>query len=189
MRKRSFTLIEVTLALPLMALIFSFLFMTYSRTVKNNKDLDLRENRALKDHYFQRRLQKKLWLATDEKKAPKEFFKKEAFLFYYYHGISLDPHARGKLLAKLFLENRTLKLALYQNKGKTLVRTEALLEDIDQLNIEYLYEASSTNNKIMDSLSVNPQETKEMNFVAINLHLTKGQDTKKYFFHLQRKPS
>lgn len=186
MKKRSFTLIELAVALPLMGLLFSFLLISYTRSIKNNTQLDLKEQQALKEHYFQRRLEKKLWLATKQEDFPKKFFQKDAFSFYFYNGISLDPNAKGKLLAKLFLEDKTLKLSLFKRNDQTFVRTEELLKGIDNLQISYLYESKNRNRENLEKLIEDPKETKGLKFIAINVFLTKGNSTKKYFFHMQR---
>lgn len=193
MKRYPFSLIEIVVSLPLITILFSFLLLTLTKTLKNRTLLEEKKKEALENHYFQRRLQQKLSHVTRQTDLLEEFFSPEKAIFYFNNGISQDPKAKGVLKGKLFLENNSLMLHLYQ-EGKTketFVREEKLLTNVDSLSIDYFFEKKNDNEEQKNlptyEIILNPNKNNNLTWVGLSLNLQLKNDQKKsYFFNLKR---
>ncbi len=186
MKRKPFILFEIIIALPLVALLLSFLVQSFSFMLSKNHLLEQRYEIALERHYFQKRFQQILGRA-DKKKQKAPFFKERSLEFDFDNGLSLYEKASGKLHAHFFYDENQKELALDLFKGHENIRHEILLTHVDAVWLEYLFEhknaeANERNPFVIskDPL-IDPQK-----WVALQAKVLRFDKEEHYFFLLKR---
>lgn len=187
MKKRlAFTLLEIVLSLPLIFLLFSFLIMMLTASTKHQYNLQEKEKKVLQKHYFQKSLQKKLSMVTEQKELPGDYLKSNEVFFNFNNGISKEKELSGTLVAKLHLEDHNLMLSLYQKKNKALkeVRDDALLNEVQKIHFEYFFEKNKleTKNYPCPYELVSQANDSSAKWVALKCHIQFLDETKREFF-------
>lgn len=199
MKRRSFSLIELIIALPLVALLFTFLLKNFTATLSLNKESKELHQKALKVHYFQRRLQQILD-RVEKGKLKSDYFSEKKLSFIFDNGMSYAPNARGRLFASLLLDqsDHKLKLNLYSDdKMETLIRSEDMLTDIKDIKLEYQFESKNndTQKRYHFTKSSDFKKSKPKKWVTLKIEaypLQKGKNKPKptkYFFTLKQSQS
>lgn len=184
MKRRAFTLIELMVTLPLLMILTTFLLKSYAFSSKSLKVMNVDHQKALKEHYFQRRLQKILDRAVICQQK-KEHFQKGSLDFKFDNGMSEDERLRGRVCAKLFYDEtaRCIKLCLL--KHNQILREEILLEKVNSCELSYFFEEKKQNIETINpfEISKDPALSKANKWVALEI-ITEPQ--KRYFFTLNR---
>ncbi len=201
MKRKAFSLIELIIALPLIALLFTFLLKNFTSSLLMNKKAEHLHQVALNEHYFQRRLQQIL-SRFEKEKQKMEYFQEKVLEFTFNNGMSKNPTTKGQLFSTFFLdpEDQTLKLELYKDsKKETLLRTEELLKNVEAVKFHYFFEeknpAFQKRNPfhiLHDAKHANPKKWIGLEVIATlkeEKNIRKKEETKTYFFTLQRSQS
>ncbi|MCH9633227.1 MAG: hypothetical protein S4CHLAM6_15800 [Chlamydiae bacterium] len=199
MKRRSFSLIELIIALPLVALLFTFLLKNFTATLALNKKSKELHQKVLKVHYFQRRMQQFLD-RVEKDKLKSNYFGEKKVGFVFDNGMSYTSNAKGKLFASLFLDksNHILKLNLYSDdKMEKLIRSEDMLTDIEDIKLDYQFESKSKETqkkyhftKSSDYKKSNPKKWVTLRIEAYPLQKVKNKEKPtKYFFTLKQSKS
>lgn len=192
MKRFSFSLLEVLIALPLALMLILSLTQNFSLLTQSNKKLDQRYEKALERHYFQRRLQYILSRVT-EQKIKHEFFKPKAIEFNFDNGKSLQDQASGKVYAKFCLDTQSQELVLLLYDQKTEIRKEILLSQVADLELSYWFEYSEKRPGLTNPF-VTTQDTAQSDqhrWVALEAKVWRmgAPNSENYFFTLERSHS
>lgn len=133
-KKRTFTLLELLVSLPLIALLISFFLFSLKFFYFSQKQQEQLLIAVKESFYFKYRLRKML-LSLPEKERDLQL-EKDSLFFKMDHGVHIEPKASQKVKAKLFLEQGQLHLQIYYDDEK-LLREEIYFHDI--LSLDYLW--------------------------------------------------
>lgn len=180
MRRNSFSLIEILVAMPLIALLLSFLYGHMVTALKFNHALETKYQSVLKDRYFEKKLQ--YMLNNTPLRGGKKVLSPKSLTFTFDNGLGAILKTQGMMQAHLFFDEKSheLKLTLEKLKTRKLVREEVLLENIDQIEFEYFFE-----NKLEQSghpLFTITSEQNSSKWAALKLTVTQKQEKKVVFF-------
>ncbi len=132
-RKASLTLIEVFIAMGLMAIIVSFLFSSLIQTIHLSKSLDKVKEHALKSSFFYERLLH-IFSHADSSTVAIDKEEKEKISFIFENGLDPAFIFSGKTKGSIYVDHqRNLILEISSKDGKN-VRSEVLLSDIQEIN-------------------------------------------------------
>lgn len=137
--KNTFSLVEILISLPLIALLTAFLFkqtFLISRLEKQH----IQENRTLKQSiYFQKRIQKMLYSSVSHSLKIKN--DGPSFGFQYDNGVNYNPEASNTVNAQLFLDHNKLVLNVSPKKSdvknQRLIRKEFFFNHVDNVQFSY----------------------------------------------------
>ncbi len=192
MKRRSLTLIEIAVALPLIALLFSFLLSSLYSHLKLGKDNAKLQAQVLEIHYFKKRLQKILHATTHHKEVLPAQFQPQSLSFFFNNYFSQNPLASGKVYASLFFENNALHFWLYNLKDlQTPFRKEVLVHNLENAHFSYEFEKrvplGHKDTSTCDYTTVSSsQEILPKNWVFLSVELTQNKTSKTYHFNLRR---
>ena len=132
-KKLSFTLIEVGLALFLGAVMIGLLFSTFTYTTKIKKQIEHASSTVLKRKYIQEKLTQVFSAPCCDLKCAENIV-----TFAFDQGPDLEKAFSGKVKAKLFLENSALKLSIQSPDDAKLSRSDTLFDGISSLEWTFL---------------------------------------------------
>ncbi len=137
-KKSPLTLIEVVIALGLMAIVFSTLFPFLIQTIRLSKSLETLKSNALSTSYFYSRLLP-IFCKADPSSFQLEKDESDAIYkvtFTFENGLDPALIFSGKVSASIFTDqNNNLLLSLDSNDEK-MVQQEVLLSNITELSWE-----------------------------------------------------
>ena len=136
LKKRAFSLVEVLIALPLLALLSSILLNTYFQISVWSKKEQAIYKEHLQERYMRVRLSHILSHLVRDGKNKKPFYKEGIFYFKYDNGINKNPIASSTVSSTLFLREKSLYLEVF-DKDKNLIRQEKLLDNIDEIEWQF----------------------------------------------------
>lgn len=134
MRKRSITLIEILVGFTLFAFLSSFLFATFVQT----KKLEM-QNARLYEEVEERFMAYErlsflfghLWM--DEEQITWQMPHLQELQFAFDNGIDPEPAFSSKQMARLYLEENNLMLAITPIEDRHLIRKEVILKNCEHL--------------------------------------------------------
>ncbi len=144
-RRRSFTLLEVVIALSLTSIALFFLFGYYHQLTVVSLEAEKIQERFSARQRLQTRLMQVFsdfptgdkqegFLYTDTTSEGLNL----SLIFAFNHGIDSDPLLCGQVKAMLFLaRDKKLKLRILPLEGKTEEREEILIEQIDSIAFSF----------------------------------------------------
>ncbi len=143
LKRSSFSLLEILIALPLAGLLITTLLTSYTSLVS----LNLKEKQASfslqESHYFRLRFKKMLLSLEPEKRQLKPI--ETDLEFQYDNGVNRRPIASNEVFAKLVRKKNTLYLEVSKEVGeknkkkKLFLREEELLSNVQNVDYEWGY--------------------------------------------------
>ena len=133
MKKRALTLLEVTIALALLSLLFTYLFGAYHQMILGSTRLEKPREYAFASKYTQQRLAKifSTLVYPSDKENPSLYTHEERLIVKYDNGLDRDPSFCKEITSELFL-NETNDICLL-TRGKLGLREEILWEGVEEL--------------------------------------------------------
>lgn len=162
-RKNNFSLIEILVALPLISLLFVFLFQHHFSSLKIVHSSQKQYEKLLEKRYFNSRVN--CMLHSMLKINSLESLKKtdHGLEFIYDNGPNKIASHSNEVLAKLFLKDNQLKLLVFKEELslKKSIREEILLKNVDSLDIQIKEDLETKPNAI--KFIVNDDQTYTFN--------------------------
>ncbi len=183
LKRSSFSLLEILIALPLAGLLITTLLTSYTSLIS----LNFKEKQASfilqESHYFRLRL-KKMFLSLEPEKRKLKPIEKD-LEFHYDNGVNRRPIASNEVLAKLVLKKNILCLQVSKEVGeknkkkKHFLREEELLSNVQTVDYEWGYLES-------EKVAFQEEYLKEETPLALKMKVTflKGSKPKNYLFEL-----
>jgi hypothetical protein len=132
-RKAALTLIEVCIALGLMAIIVTTLFSSLLQTIQVSKSLDRVKETALKSSFFYDRLLH-IFSHANSSTVLVDKEEKEKISFIFENGLDPAFIFSGKTKGLIYLDqHQNLILEISSKDGKS-VRSEIILSDVQEIN-------------------------------------------------------
>jgi hypothetical protein len=149
MKKKFFTLIEVTIALFLATILLTCIFRFFSQITTCEKNMKIASEKIFLKHFLNVKLEtvfSHLTLKTFQKE-PLFFTKDTSLYFFYDNGVDPDPSFSSYLFARLYVKDKnlilesrpinSLTLKALENSPK-ISREEILLKNVKSLRFEFL---------------------------------------------------
>ena len=130
MKRRSFLLVELLIAVVIMGAVFELLFLTYRNALIGKETLQYEKELVLGRHRLLRKFQL-LFASVNsfKEKIPNNF------LLKYQAAIEHDPHFRGELEGNLLIDKG--RLLLISRAEKEHSRTEVLYEGVRTITFSF----------------------------------------------------
>ncbi len=146
-KKNNFTLLEIIISLFLMSIIITFLFGSFSKIMKLEKNIEEKKEKILKINHLQIRLNQvfsNIYQGDFINQSP--FYTKRAknfngLILYmsYDNKIDSDANFSSVLRAKLFIdENKNLCLQTFSRDKNQAPRIEILLKNVKGIEYKFL---------------------------------------------------
>ncbi len=140
MKKKSFTLVEVLIAMVLMGILVGFLFKTHLETSLAASKLTYKKQILARDQRLYFRLSQIFSSKASVKKQ------EDQLILHYDGGLDRDPDFRGPLTSLLYYKDKNVYLATWPEKGDP--RLELLWENAPDLTLLLVPEKNPTLVKI-----------------------------------------
>lgn len=140
MKKKSFTLVEVVIAMVLMAILVGFLFNTHLETSLALQKLEAKKKVLAQQHRFYFRLRQ---ICSSHPSITEDH---QQLILRYQGGLDLDENFRGSLTSALYFQNKNIYLATWPEKENP--RLELLWENADSFTFTLFPEKHPTLLKI-----------------------------------------
>ena len=143
LKRSSFSLLEILIALPLAGLLITTLLTSYTSLLTLNLKEKQTSFTLQESHYFRLRL-KKMLLSLEPQKRQFNPIEKD-LEFHYNNGVNKRPIASNEVLAYLVLKKNTLCLEVSKEVGdknkkkKHFLREEELLSNVQNVDYEWGY--------------------------------------------------
>lgn len=132
-KKNPFSLLEILMALPLLALFISMGVSAYLNLMKLSHKEKTQTRKSKELHYFESRLQRML-LST---KVDQIQYEEDTLSFPYDNDVHENPKYSGEVLATLELKKRPLVLKVLQEND--LLRQETYFKDLKSIELAFGY--------------------------------------------------
>lgn len=185
--KKTFTLLEILIALPLVSLLISATLRSYTECALLSKTLHKKNEFLRESIYFNERMKKILSSQSFEKLKPS--YQESRLEFEYDNGINRIPTASNTVSATLFIDQGKLILDVYKKVEKKIVkiRQELFFQEMAQFHVYWGY---IKENKLVYSSELNeieePLALKIVLYKKINSRTLKNSKSSKmtYFFEI-----
>lgn len=186
-KKKTFTLLELLITLPLVSFLISTTLKSYTECALLSKTLHKKNESLRESIYFSERMKKMISSISFEKLTPS--FQNNRFEFEYDNGINRIPRASNTVSAALFVDEGKLILEVHKTHEKeTLkIRQEIFFQEMAEFQIYWGY---IKENRLLYSQNLNeaqnPLALKIILFKKIDLRTLKNTKSSKmtYFFEL-----
>ncbi|MCH9634242.1 MAG: hypothetical protein S4CHLAM7_09870 [Chlamydiae bacterium] len=180
-KRRTFSLIEVLIGLPLFALMLSSTLTNYTSLLTLNKKELISHSEFQKSHYFRLRM-KKILFNSDLREGPFKW-EDQTLTFHYDNGINQTPLASNQVLGELSLKKGILKLAvskeIEKQKDLLFLREERFFSGVKEVKYfwGYLKDKEVT-------FSEDPSDTEELLALKLKITFLEKSFNKEYLFEL-----
>src|SRR6185437_5510394 len=137
MKKRSLTLLEVTIVMLLASVLLGTLFYSQKDTALAEHQIEEVKAQVLERERFSLRLNQNLSSKTELKQT------EENLLLGYDNGVDLNPQFCGPVLSQLYLQDHKLFLVTWPLKGNEEGRLEILWNKADPFTVLFFDEAQN----------------------------------------------